>query len=133
LVELLIPELPPLSPLPVNEAGSTLVVTGTTLLLVLVRCTVLPDWTLVIVTTNSETELVVIKVWDGVNVLVTVFVDWSSELVSSSELEGVRVDVVVVTATGGDEVGGTVIVEDVVVMVAEVVSLVTMTEVVEEL
>jgi len=108
-------------------------VTGTTLLLVLVRCTVLPDSTLVIVTTNSETELVVIKVWDGVNVLVTVFVDWSSELVSSSELEGVRVDVVVVTATGGDEVGGTVIVDDVVVMVAEVVSLVTMTEVVEEL
>jgi len=103
------------------------------LLLVLVRCTVLPDLTLVIVVTNSETELVVIKVSDGVNVLVTVFVDVSSELVSSSELVGVRVDVVVTTVTEGDEVGGRVIVEDVVMGGAEEVSLEVMDEVVEEL
>jgi len=61
--------------LPVNEAGSTLVVTGTRLLPVLVRCRVLPELTLVIVTITSESELVVIRVFDGVNVLVTVFVD----------------------------------------------------------
>jgi len=40
---------------------------------------VLPDLTLVIVTTTSETELVVIKVLDGVKVLVSVDVD-SSEV-----------------------------------------------------
>lgn len=59
----------------VNEAGSTLVVTGTRLLLVLVRWMVLPALTLVIVVMTSESELVVIKVLDGVNVLVTVGVD----------------------------------------------------------
>jgi len=102
-----------------------------TLLLVLVRCTVLPDLTLVMVTTNSEIELLVINVCEGVNVLVTVFVDSDSELVSSAELEGVWVDVVVMTVTLGDEVGGMVMVEDVVMVVSEVVSLVTMNEVVE--
>jgi len=75
LAVLLSPELPPLSPLLVNEAGSTLVVKGTTLLLVLVRCKVLPALTLVIVTMISEIELDVIKVLDAGTVLVTVFVD----------------------------------------------------------
>jgi len=64
-----------LLPLPVNEAGSTLVVKGTTLLLVRVRCRVLPELTLVIVTTTSENELEVIKVFDAETVLVTVLVD----------------------------------------------------------
>jgi len=63
--------LPPL----VNEAGSTLVVTGTRLLLVLVRWRVLPALTLVMVIMTSESELVVIKVLEGVNVLVSVEVD----------------------------------------------------------
>jgi len=45
--------------------------------------------------------------------------------------EGVCVDVVTVTVTEGDDVGGRVMVEEVVMVVAEVVSLVTMTEVVE--
>lgn len=49
--------------------------TGTTLLLVLVRCNVLPALTLVIVVMTSEIELVVIRVLDGVNVLVVVDVD----------------------------------------------------------
>jgi len=43
--------------------------------------------------------------------------------VSSFELVGVLVDVVVVTVTDGDEVGGTVIVEDVVTSDGEVVTL----------
>jgi len=66
-----------LSPLLVNEAGSTLVVKGTTLLLVLVRCKVLPALTLVIVVITSEIELEVIRVRDAETVLVTVFVDRS--------------------------------------------------------
>lgn len=41
----------------------------------------------------------------------------------SSELVGVRVEVVVITVTDGDEDGGTVMVEDVVMVVSEVVSL----------
>ena len=75
LVELLSPELPPPFPLLVNEAGSTLVVKGTALLLVLVRWMVLPALTLVIVVMTSENELEVIRVLDAVSVLVTVFVD----------------------------------------------------------
>jgi len=59
---------------------------------------VLPALTLVMVTTVSEIELLVIKVLDGVNVLVTVEVSSSAELLSSVELEeGVCVDVVVMT------------------------------------
>lgn len=51
------------------------------LLLVLVKCKVLPALTLVIVTTNSETELDVIKVLDAVSVLVNVEVSCWAELV----------------------------------------------------
>lgn len=69
LAVLLSPELPPFPPLLVKDAGSTLVVTGTRLLPVLVKWRVLPDLTLVIVTTTSESELVVIKVFDGVLLL----------------------------------------------------------------
>jgi hypothetical protein len=61
----------------VKEAGSTLVVNGTALLLVRVRCKVLPSLTLVIVVITSENELEVIRVLDAEIVLVTVFVDWS--------------------------------------------------------
>jgi len=118
-----------LSPLLVNEAGSTLVVTGTTLLLVLVKCMVLPLLTLVIVVTTSEMELDVIWVKDAEDVSVTVLVDCSVELVSSAELEGVWVDVVVMTVVRSDEVPGRVIVEDVVIVVAEVVSDVVAEEV----
>jgi len=50
-------------------------VKGTALLLVLVRWTVLPALTLVIVVMTSENELEVIRVLDAVSVLVTVFVD----------------------------------------------------------
>jgi len=50
-------------------------VKGTALLLVRVRCTVLPALTLVIVVTNSEIELEVIRVLDAEVVFVTVFVD----------------------------------------------------------
>lgn len=79
----------------------------------LVRCRVLPELTLVIVTITSESELVVIRVFDAVDVLLVGEDDDSSDEVSS-ELVAVRVEVVVVTVTDGDEVGGTVIVEDVV-------------------
>jgi len=59
---------------------------------------VLPALTLVMVMTTSEIELLVIKVLDGVNVLVTIEVSSSAELLSSVELEeGVCVDVVVMT------------------------------------
>jgi len=58
----------------VNDAGSTLVVKGTALLLVLVTCKVLPALTLVIVVTISENELEVIRVLDAVSELVSVFV-----------------------------------------------------------
>jgi len=50
-------------------------VTGTTLLLVLVKCMVLPLLTLVIVIITSEKELDVISVNDAEDVSVTVFVD----------------------------------------------------------
>ena len=109
-------------------------VTGTILLLVLVRCTVLPDCTLVITVTTSETELVVIKVCDGVKVLVTVLVlvGWSAELVVCADaLSGVCVDVMLMTVTEGEEDGGRVTTEEVTVVASEVVSLVTMAEVVE--
>jgi hypothetical protein len=62
--------LPP--ELPVNDAGSTLVVTGTKLLLVLVNCKVLPSLTLVMIVVYSCTELVVIKVLDTDALCVTV-------------------------------------------------------------
>jgi hypothetical protein len=130
LAVLLSPELPPLSPLLVREAGSTLVVKGMTLLLVLVKCTVLPALTLVIVVTTSEIELLVINVLDAVNVLVTVEVESSEELVISELEEGVCVEVVVMTVTDSDEVGGRVMVAEVVMVDSDVVSLVTVTEVV---
>jgi len=60
-------------------------VTGTRLLLVLVRCKVLPALTLVMVVMTSESELVVIKVLEGVTVSSTVEVDCSEELVASEE------------------------------------------------
>jgi hypothetical protein len=54
----------------VNEAGSTLVVSGTTLLPVLVMWIVLPALTLVIVVVTASVELVVTRDWEGVSVLV---------------------------------------------------------------
>lgn len=48
---------------------------GTALLLVLVRCKVLPELTLVIVMMTSEYELEVMRVLDAEVVVVTVFVD----------------------------------------------------------
>jgi len=123
LAVLLSPELPPLSPPLVNEAGSTLVVTGTRLLPVLVRCTVLPELTLVIVVTTSESELVVMSVFEAVNVLVTVEVESSEEVLEEEVEEGVWVDVEVVTTTLGEEDGGKVMVEEVTMTDAEDVSL----------
>lgn len=120
---LLSPELPPLSPSLVKEAGSTLVVTGIKLLPVLVRWTVDPDSTLVIVVTTWESELEVIRVLDAVVVLVSVEVVSEEEVLDSEELVGVRVEVLVTTVTLGDDVGGSVIVEEVVTTESEEVSL----------
>ena len=64
------PELPPLPPPFVSEAGSTLVVMGTTLLDVLVMRKVLPALTLVIVVMTSWVSLVVMRVREGVEVVV---------------------------------------------------------------
>jgi hypothetical protein len=105
-----------LSPLPVNEAGSTLVVTGTAVLLVRVARTTLPSCVLVIVVTICDCELVVINVNDSVDE-----VSSDDSLVSDEELVdrvvllGVRVDVVVMTVVEEDP--DTVIVEEVVMMV----------------
>jgi hypothetical protein len=113
LAVLLRPELPPLFPLPVNEAGSTLVVTGTALLLVCVATTTLPPFVLVSVMTTSEYELLVIKVSDAEDDVSEVsLVSEAEELVCRVVLLGVRVDVVVIVVV--DDVPGNVMVEEVV-------------------
>jgi hypothetical protein len=112
------PPPPPPLLLPVNVAGSTLVATATVLLLVFVRWMVLPALTLVMVMMTSETEEVVIRVRLGVTVVWTVLVDW--DVLSSEVWDGVRVDVVVSTTVDCEEVGPTVIVEEVVMTEADV-------------
>ena len=73
------------------------------------------------VVTTCESELVVMRVLEGVRVLVVVSVD-ASELVLSSELVGVRVEVVVMTVTEAEEDVGGGVAEDVGVLASEVVS-----------
>jgi len=75
---------------------------------------------------------VVIKVFDGVNVLVIVDVDSSRELVSPALEDGVCVEVVVMTVTDSEEVGGRVTTEEVLMTVWEVVSLLVTIIVVED-
>lgn len=115
--------LPPL----VNDAGSTLVVTGMILLLVAVECTVLPAaLVLVIVMTNCETELDVIWVRDASVLVVNVDVTGTVVLLPSVELTDSEVRVDVTTTTGGEEevTGGRVTTEEVETTVGEVTSLV---------
>lgn len=133
------PDPPPLPSPGVKEAGSTLVVTGITLLPVLVTRNVLPSLTVVNVVMTSWVALVVIKVKDGVVASVEM-VDVSTSVVVTlpSEFVGVRVDVVTITVvdcefdvvmvddsvtTGGVFVGVEVGVEVGVVDVSELVSL----------
>ena len=107
------PELPPPLPPFVKEAGSTLVVTGTRLLLVLVIWSVLPALTLVMVVMISWTEWVVIKVLDGVIVLVvTVETDSPVIMVLPAELVGVKVEVVSTKVVESEELALSVMVED---------------------
>lgn len=97
--------------------------TGTKLLPVLVRWTVVPESTLVIVVTTWESELDVIRVLDAVVVLVSVEVSSVEGVLDSEELVGVRVEVLVTTVTLGEDDGGRVIVEEVVMTLSEDVSL----------
>jgi len=123
------PELPPLLPPLVKEAGSTLVVNGTSLLLVLVIWTVLPALTLVMVVMTSWIEWDVIKVFEAVRVLVvTVDTDSPVETVLPAEFVGVKVEVVRTTVVDGEEeLALSVMVEDSVMTEVEVVEVETMT------
>lgn len=94
-----------------SDAGSTLVVKGTTLLVVRVASKVLPSLTVVKVVITCRVALVVIRVSDGVTVL-TVEVESLVVVAEPSEFVGVKVDVVKITDTEGLVVGVIEIVDD---------------------